>query len=74
MQHIGKVLRRIREIKGLRQEDLVTPIVSLSTIQKVEAGKRNPSHDVILSMISSLDVSYEEVLYLQNNYNLDERA
>lgn len=61
---IGKNLKRIRKVKGLTQDKLSELTnISITSIQRYESGKRQPTIETINKFIEALGVSIEELLY-----------
>jgi transcriptional regulator with XRE-family HTH domain len=57
MKRMGRVMRKAREDKVLTQAALAEKIeVSLRTIIAIENGKRNPTFEVLYSLIHALDI------------------
>lgn len=70
---IGKNIRKFREIKKLRQEDL-TEKTDLTTnyIGMIERGEKIPSLETFINILNSLGVSADMVLsdVLDNGYTV----
>ena len=61
---MGKTLRCAREEKGLTQAQLAeTAGVSLRTIIAIEKGDRNPTFEVLSTIIHELGISADQVFY-----------
>ncbi|MBC1920488.1 helix-turn-helix transcriptional regulator [Listeria booriae] len=73
MKSIGEMLKQVRENLGLTQEQIANKIASQSSIQKIESGKRNPSYNTIISITDKLCIPYDELLYVQNEFQLSTR-
>ena len=57
MKHMGRVMRKAREDKGITQAALAEKIeVSLRTVIAIENGKRNPTFDVLYRLVHALDI------------------
>ena len=57
MKHMGRVVRKAREDKGLTQAALAEQIeVSLRTIIAIENGKCNPTFEVLYRLVHALDI------------------
>lgn len=74
--NIGENLKRIRKIKGLTQDNLseLTKI-SITSIQRYESGKRQPTIESIDKFAEALGVSVFELLdnkYDKAEYELEE--
>jgi len=61
-KHIGKQIKKFREIKGLTQHEFAE-LLGLTTnyISAVERGIKSPSLDTLILIINSLGVSADEV-------------
>ena len=64
MSNITKILRKLREAKGLSQEKLARLAdVANNTIIKIEAGKnQNPTLDTLNKISKALDVSVDDLI------------
>ena len=57
MKHMGRVVRKARDDKGITQAALADKIeVSLRTIIAIENGKRNPTFEVLYRLVRALVV------------------
>jgi transcriptional regulator with XRE-family HTH domain len=64
MQRFGKKLRTLREKRGLTVRELasILEIRSHSHIVGLEAGKHNPSADLILKIADFFDVTTDQLM------------
>lgn len=70
---IGKNIRRFREIKKLRQEDLAEKTdLTTNYIGMIERGEKIPSLETFINILNSLGVSADMVLsdVLDNGYTV----
>lgn len=70
---IGKNIRKFREIKKLRQEDLAEKTdLTTNYIGMIERGKKIPSLETFINILNSLGVSADMVLsnVLDNGYKV----
>lgn len=70
---IGKNIRKFREIKKLRQEDLVEKTdLTTNYIGMIERGEKIPSLETFINILNSLGVSADMVLsdVLDNGYTV----
>lgn len=70
---IGKNIRKFREIKKLRQEDLAeTTALTTNYIGMIERGEKIPSLETFINILNSLGVSADMVLsdVLDNGYTV----
>ena len=72
---IGKNIRKFREIKKLRQEDLAEKTdLTTNYIGMIERGEKIPSLETFINILNSLGVSADMVLsdVLDNGYKVKE--
>lgn len=71
MEKFGEKLRILREKKGLtvRELAIILGIKSHSHIVGLEAGKHNPSADLIIKIADFFEVSTDQLM--RDNYNVD---
>lgn len=70
---IGKNIRKFREIKKLRQEDLAEKTdLTTNYIGMIERGEKNSSLETFINILNSLGVSADMVLsdVLDNGYKV----
>lgn len=70
---IGKIIRKFREIKKLRQEDLAEKTdLTTNYIGMIERGEKIPSLETFINILNSLGVSADMVLsdVLDNGYTV----
>lgn len=70
---IGKSIRKFREIKKLRQEDLAEKTdLTTNYIGMIERGEKIPSLETFINILNSLGVSADMVLsdVLDNGYTV----
>lgn len=70
---IGKNIRKLREIKKLRQEDLAEKTdLTTNYIGMIERGEKIPSLETFINILNSLGVSADMVLsdVLDNGYKV----
>ena len=73
---IGASIKRLREKKGLSQEELAKDICDRTNITKLENGySKIPSLSFVLLICEKLDVTIEEFLNfaMSNNYSIDKK-
>ena len=71
---IGKNIRKFREIKKLRQEDLAEKTdLTTNYIGMIERGEKIPSLETFINILNSLGVSADMVLsdVLDNGYTVN---
>ncbi|MGJ9385087.1 transcriptional regulator [Salipaludibacillus neizhouensis] len=58
----GRRIRAFRKLKGYTQEEFAKLIcVSVSVLGEIERGTRKPEDDILLSVVTTLGVTYEEL-------------
>lgn len=73
LDKIGKNIRKFREIKKLRQEDLAEKTdLTTNYIGMIERGEKIPSLETFINILNSLGVSADMVLsdVLDNGYTV----
>jgi len=66
MNNIGKTIKKLREEKGITQEQLAEKLnVTRQAVSNWENGKTQPDIDTILKISCELDVYVEEIIYGQ---------
>lgn len=65
---IGTTLKTLRTGKKISRQDLVKGIMSSNHYFKVENNENNISLDKFIQIISRLNISFEEFLFVSNNY------
>lgn len=71
---IGNMIQKIRKEKGITKTKLseLTDI-NIGHLTHIEKGERNPSHKTLMSICSSLEVPYQELLYTYDKKLSDEQ-
>ncbi|MDQ7905159.1 helix-turn-helix transcriptional regulator [Phytohabitans sp. ZYX-F-186] len=59
---LGRRLRTLRESKGLTQRELAGDFVTPSYVSRLEAGRRQPTPDVLRNLAAALDVNVSDLL------------
>lgn len=60
---VGRTVRRLRQAKGLTQEQLAFEAkLDLTYVGGIERGRRNPSLEVLVRIAAALDVHPRELL------------
>lgn len=73
-QELGENIRKLRELKGLSQQNLADEInLNQRTISRIENGNLSPKFDVIVQISKTLGVSLNQLLAFNeqlifNNY------
>ena len=73
-QHIGVTLKKIREEKGIKVKDMVTPELTRSSLSRIEAGKQEPSAEKFLSVLSLLNITLEEFFLFHRDNEISLRG
>jgi Rgg/GadR/MutR family transcriptional activator len=71
MKAYGETLRQIREQKGLTMKELAEGICSISFLSKFERGESDISLGLLTGILEKLMISFDEYLYIHNEYKLD---
>ncbi|MBS4220987.1 helix-turn-helix domain-containing protein [Bacillus sp. FJAT-49711] len=71
MNDYGKTIRKIREEKGYTLQQLSDGILSTSFLSKFERGNSDISVSYFLKILEKLSLSYDEFLFVHNDFNLD---
>ena len=59
----GKKIRELRIENGLKQKDLAQAVhIAANTLSQFEAGKANPSYDVLIALADYFEVSADYLL------------
>ncbi|WP_342420904.1 hypothetical protein [Paenibacillus sp. FSL E2-0178] len=70
---LGSTIRQIRSSKGITQLILADGIMSRSNLSRFEGGKYYPGYDKLILLLDKLEMSLEELLFLQNGYAQPEK-
>lgn len=70
---LGATVRQIRSSKGISQLILADGIMSRSNLSRFEGGKYYPGYDKLILLLDKLEMSLEELLFLQNGYAQPEK-
>lgn len=65
---LGKQLKEIRENKGLSQKYVIDSFMTQSAYSKFELGKTEIRASVFINFLTRIDMTLEELLYVQNGY------
>ncbi len=60
-------VRRLRETRGLRQEDLEEYGLAWKTIQKIEYGQTDPKASTMLKLCKAFDLTLPELLRMDDS-------
>ncbi|TFI67612.1 hypothetical protein CKN63_03790 [Carnobacterium divergens] len=66
----GSMLKKIRKEKNITQVQLSSGIMERSHLSKLENNNYIPSYERVMYLLSRLNVSYEEFIYLCNDKNI----
>ena len=59
-------LKEIRQVQGLRQEDIAQKLqIPVSTYANWEQGRREPSIQDIFKLLQAFDINADELFYLE---------
>ncbi|MCQ2011343.1 Rgg/GadR/MutR family transcriptional regulator [Sporolactobacillus sp. STSJ-5] len=68
---LGEVLKRVRQSKRYTQKYIAGDQMSRATYAKIEACDMQPTVGKFMHILKKLDISYEELTYIQNSYSLN---
>ncbi|MET1247770.1 helix-turn-helix transcriptional regulator [Sporolactobacillus sp. STCC-11] len=68
---LGEVLKRVRQSKRYTQKYIAGDQMSRATYAKIEACDMQPTVGKFMHILKQLDISYEELMFIQNMYHLD---
>ncbi|GEB76458.1 helix-turn-helix domain-containing protein [Sporolactobacillus inulinus] len=68
---LGEVLKRVRQSKRYTQKYIAGDQMSRATYAKIEACNMQPTVGKFMHILEKLDISYEELMYIQNSYSLN---
>ncbi|MFA9559814.1 helix-turn-helix domain-containing protein [Evansella sp. AB-rgal1] len=58
----GRRIRAFRKLKGFTQEEFARQIgISVSILGEIERGNRNPSDDLLQTVVEVLNISFDEL-------------
>lgn len=62
MDHVGKTVRRLREVRGLNQAQLAVSVgTGPSAISQIENGKRSPNSETLVKLARALEVEVADL-------------
>jgi Rgg/GadR/MutR family transcriptional activator len=70
--NFGETLKKIRVEKGLKQKEVCEGITTISYYSRVERGISDPSVYIFLAILNKLNVSFDEFIFIHNNYQESE--
>lgn len=70
MKTYGETFRRIREQKGMKMQEVVNDIVSISFLSKFERGQSDISLQSFTELLDRLSVTSDEFFYIHHNYEV----
>ena len=71
MKKYGETIRIIREQKGYTIRQIAEGILSISFLSKFERGDSDISVSYFFQILERLTLSYEEFLYVHNDFQLE---
>ncbi|MCE7792820.1 helix-turn-helix domain-containing protein [Salipaludibacillus sp. CUR1] len=69
MELYGPTLRKIRKQKGLSMKELGKGSLSVSFLSKFERGESDISLSLMNKLLTRLNISFDEFLFIYNNYS-----
>ena len=70
----GKVYKKIRESKGLTQEEVCGGVLSRTSLSKIESGKTTPKYENMEFLLRQINMSFEEFDYICHLYQPSQRT
>ena len=70
----GKVYKKIRESKGLTQEEVCGDVLSRTSLSKIESGKVTPKYENMEFLLRQINMSFEEFDYICHLYQPSQRT
>lgn len=67
---LGEVLKKVRQSKRYTQKYIAGNEMSRATYAKIEACEMQPTVGKFMHILKKLDISYEELTFIQNLYHL----
>ncbi|EAF4459202.1 Rgg/GadR/MutR family transcriptional regulator [Listeria monocytogenes serotype 1/2a] len=68
MKTTGMTIKEIRVSKNIKQEEIYTNLISRNVLWQIENDKIRTNYEVLKEILIRLNISFEEFLYVQNNY------
>jgi Rgg/GadR/MutR family transcriptional activator len=68
---LGEVLKKVRQSKRYTQKYVAENEMSRATYAKIEACDMQPTVGKFMHILEKLDISYEELTFIQNSYSLN---
>ncbi|MCB5956205.1 helix-turn-helix domain-containing protein [Enterococcus sp. CWB-B31] len=65
MKQLGTLLKKIREDKGLSQQDICGKFISRAALSRIENNKSNPKYKTLEYLLEKLSISFGEFEFLQ---------
>lgn len=72
-EQIGQTIQKIRTEKGYSQEYLLDGKITQSAFSKFELNKTDIRFKTLVHVLSKLEVSFEELTYIHNDFNFFKR-
>ena len=69
----GDVYKKIRESKGLTQQEVCGGVISRTSLAKIEANQRIPSFENMIFLLNQIDMTLEEFHYICHYYKPSKR-
>lgn len=71
--NIGSTIKRIRSDKDFTQKYVVDGVMTQSAYSKFELNKTEITYSSLTSILENIEVTFEEVLYIQNGFKHTEK-
>lgn len=73
MEIFSKIIKEVRQGKGLKQKEITENVMSRTTYSKIERGLITPGIFNFYNILSKLNVGFDEFFYLYSNNDFDDR-
>jgi transcriptional regulator with XRE-family HTH domain len=68
---IGEKIRKIRELKGLKQENIATALgMSITAYGNLERGDTNLTYDKLEEIAKAMEVTVQDIINLPEQFNI----
>ncbi|HAO6555517.1 TPA: helix-turn-helix transcriptional regulator, partial [Listeria monocytogenes] len=64
----GMTIKEIRVSKNIKQEEIYNNLISRNVLWQIENDKIRTNYEILKEILKRLNVSFNEFLYIQNNF------
>ncbi|EAC2247093.1 helix-turn-helix domain-containing protein [Listeria welshimeri] len=68
MKTTGMTIKEIRVSKNIKQEEIYKDLISRNVLWQIENDKIRTNYEVLKEILNRLNISFDEFLYIQNNF------